>query len=158
MEHWHIDVATDEDSESAYPSIYQALDALAWELDNLLDFEIQGITALGDSGDFEEAYRSYQRSEKISNVLDNIRNVVKQHDLPVSDRAPFYQTGWGNDDSPDNASMRLLESAKHVAEMVNSDTRLSIWHCQLDDVKVVKTDAEPTEDGVALFTDETGES
>jgi hypothetical protein len=131
-EHWHYSDNADEPNESVYTSVFHALEASELELDTLLDYEIQCITAMGDNGDFEGAYRAYQRSQVIGGILDNVCNMVKQYESANADRAPLYRADWTGEDNQDEADARLLASAEHVTDAVNSDTPLSIWRCYQD--------------------------
>jgi hypothetical protein len=136
--HYHVDRLTDEDSESAYPDIFSALDAVADELSDLTDSEYQGIAAEGNAGDYEAAYRCFQRYERLSGVLSNCQHIVRQNSLPMSERAPLYAplyqpSGYWSPrqtETRDRAQARLEAAATdHVMPMVNAETPLAMWRC-----------------------------
>lgn len=147
MEHWHIDRKTDEDSEMAFTTIYAALEALETEVRDRADFHYQGISANGDTGCYELAYQDFQAWATYDNALSNMQNVSRQHSLPATspDRAPLYRADIRPtyaEQSKAEVEARLLETAKWVAEQVNSGTIFEVWPCSQDDVIVV-TEDEP---------------
>jgi hypothetical protein len=105
----------------------------ATELEHVAEFEHEGISANGEAGDFEEAYRSFQRAESYAGLALNAANLYRQATLPLADRAPLYRDG--------NPEI-WRKSADHVVDQVNSDgpNGFAIWECA--DVECAPTDED----------------
>jgi hypothetical protein len=113
MTHIHIEIPwlSDEYRATTATTIFGALDALAYELDNAADYERSSISALGDGGDYEGAYEAWKACEALSNVLANIRSVVGQKD-GTRPRAPLY-SGEDGDALLQESAERFLDGGTY---------------------------------------------
>lgn len=111
--HWHLETGNPECPIECAGDIYGALELAAWWVDGEADYAHQSISSLGEAGMFEEAYEAWQRSEKLTCLLLNIRNITDHH-YGRKDPAPLYR-------GPD-AAERLRESAGRVADQLNDSS------------------------------------
>jgi hypothetical protein len=121
--HFHVQRHSEDEDIYVTERIYDALDYAATELEAVTDIEHEGISAYGEQGVFEAAYRCWQRSERYGDLAGNAENVVRQNNSPAEKRAPLYQgDGWQE---------RLLEHAQWVAGKINRDgpDGFGIWEC-----------------------------
>lgn len=122
--HWHVK-RHDEDDDVFAGDLAESLDYAAGEMDDMAEHEHGGVSACGDEGDFEEAYRCFQRSETYSNLTENLRSIHRQHTAPLAERAPIYQ----GDDEKTRAA--LAKHLVHVLGMANSNgpAGFAIYEC-----------------------------
>jgi hypothetical protein len=129
--HYHVHRHSDDEDPFVTGDLFDAIDYAATELDQLADFEHDGISASGEQGDYESAYNAFVRSERYNGLMLNARNMVKQHSQPIAERAPFYTPDWeaGGEDA---AQERLFESAKRTAGEINSGSPIAISECEAE--------------------------
>lgn len=122
MSHWHVQRHNEDDDVYAVEDLAYALNYAATELERVADFEHDGITANGEAGDFEEAYRAFQRAETYAGLAANATNLYRQATLPLAERAPLYRDG--------NPEV-WRKSADHVVDQINGDgpNGFEIWEC-----------------------------
>jgi hypothetical protein len=130
--HWHVSRHRDDDDVFITEDFWTALDYAATELRDLAEFEYEGISASGDAGDYEGAYKAFVRSNELDALRNNLAHAIDQHnkidpddDIPgtVNDgyRAPLYR-GYGGDE-------RIMETALRAVESVNLGSDMAIWEC-----------------------------
>lgn len=112
--HWHVRRHNEDDDVFA-GDLPGALDYAVTEMTAMADHEQQGISACGDAGDYEGAYRCYQRAETYGNLAHNLHNIHRQHTVPLAERSPAYQ---GDDDKTRAA---LEQHTGWVLGMANSN-------------------------------------
>lgn len=122
-EHFHIDASAE--GPECCSDIFSALESADFYIDGQADFEHDGISAMGDADDFEGAYRAFQRSEELSALLLNVRNITDHH-YERKQPAPLY-SGF-------DAAELLHEAAKRIVQMVNdSCANVTIYEHALTD-------------------------
>jgi hypothetical protein len=138
VNHYHVRRHSEDEDPYITDDLFSALDYAATELDNMADFEHDGISACGEQGDYESAYEAFVKCERYNNLMMNARNMVKQKGAFYADRAPLYQVNsadWvgrvGNElaDARDAADARLFESAIRTAGEINSGSPIGIGQC-----------------------------
>jgi hypothetical protein len=128
MTHYHVITHPDDEDGYTTDDLFAAVDYAGDELDRLADFEHDGISASGEQGDYESAYNAFVRMERYNGLMLNAANMVKQHNAKRGDRAPIYRPSW-KDQGTEEADTVLFQSAKHVVQMINEGSPLSIWEC-----------------------------
>ena len=128
--HWHVSRHSDDEDVFITEDFWNALDYAAGELRDLAEFEYEGISAMGEAGDYEGAYTAFKRSNELDALYEAAIHPRQQHrrtdpdeDEIITDRhrAPLYR-GYGGDD-------RIMETARRAVEKVNSESPVSIWEC-----------------------------
>jgi hypothetical protein len=105
---------SDEYQTSYFRDIWSAIDHLVDELNRANDYEYEGITALGESGDFEGAFHAFQTSNALDNVVANLKNLSDQKSR-VKDRAPLY-AGEDGDALLDERAQAILPGGKWLRD------------------------------------------
>lgn len=125
MTHWHVDTGLLDGTIETCGDVFDALNVVSEALEDLVDYEHQGISACGDAGDFESAYRCFQRYERYDVLARNARHMWGQSRLPWAERAPLFH---GGDD-------KLIESAHWHVSNIESDGPewLSVAECPYSD-------------------------
>lgn len=131
-EHWHVIRHNDDDDHYVTMDIYRALDYAQDELRETGEFYWEGITALGEQKMYEEAFKNFQLWQTFDNLRSNVKNVVKQHNSEVKDRAPLYSDPDVIHDYAESSP--LFKTALWVIDNVNRDTAMNIYSCTGDDV------------------------
>lgn len=90
MKHWHVQRHNEDDDIFATWDRAEAFAYAADELNRMADHEREGISACGEGGGFEEAYRCFERAERYAGLAANAANIHKQLTAPVVQRAPLY--------------------------------------------------------------------
>ena len=130
--HWHVSRHSDDDDVFITEDFWSALDYAKGEVDSLAEFEHDGISCMGDAGDYQGAYEAYKRSNELDAVMQQAKHALDQHskidpddDIPgtVNDgyRAPLFR-GPGGD-------ALIMECALRAVERINSETPVSMWEC-----------------------------
>lgn len=121
-QHFHIDASAD--GPDCADDVFAALEGAHFWIDGECDAEHQSISALGDMGDYEGAYRAWQKSEALSVLLLNISNITDHH-YGRKQPAPLY--------SGDDAAELLHDAALRIVEEINaSDAHVSVYAAQFD--------------------------
>lgn len=127
MDHYHV-THTMSDNSYVAGDVLSALTYAVGELVTDTDIAYESISALGDAGDFEGAYKSFKEFETLDNLQSNLSNVIHQYVSEEMDRAPLF-TGLGWQD-------RLDGAINHVVDMINSDSLVSIYPCSDSECEV----------------------
>ena len=121
-EHFHIDASAE--GPDCCSDIFAALDSAHFWIDGEADAEHQSISALGEAGDYEGAFRAWQRSETLSVLALNIANVTDHH-YERKQPAPLY--------SGEDAATLLHEAALRLVDEINaSDAHVSVYAAPFD--------------------------
>ena len=145
--HWHVSRHSDDDDVFITEDFWSALKYAKGEVDSLAEFEQDGISCMGDSGDFEGAYNAFKRSNELDAVQMQAAHALEQHnkrdldedesyDYGVKHRAPLFQ-GPGGDE-------KIVELALRAVERINSETPVSMWECD-DELVYVNDQGIPVE-------------
>lgn len=156
MTHYHVSIHNDDEDPLITDDLFAALDYAATELDNLADFEHEGVSITAervekaresygterypDVYEMEQALLSFAKMGRYAGLTANAANMVKQHNAKHNDRAPLYQVDFGRDatsdwvyaDAAKEADARLLEAAKHAVQAVNDGSPISITECSAE--------------------------
>jgi hypothetical protein len=123
--HWHVRRHAEDDDVYADGDLFAALDYAAGELDRLAEHEHEHITAYGEAGEFERAYKSFVKSQRYAGLAANVRNAHHQGTAPLDQRAPLYQ----DPDEGVNRS-RAEQYACHVMEDIpRLAGTFAMWEC-----------------------------
>jgi hypothetical protein len=147
MTHYHVSRHASDDDIYCGHTVFEALDYAAGELATLAAFEYESLSITAakaesygrniyagtpDPDEMYDALRSFARSERYTSHQQNAENMVRQHNLPATLRAPLYRDYVAAD--PENPPMsgdeRLAVAADHVIEKINDETPVSIWKCE----------------------------
>jgi hypothetical protein len=131
--HWHVSRHGEDDDPFITPDFWTALDYATGELNDLAEFEHEGISANGEMEAYQEAYACFVRSNELDALRNGLKHALDQHskrDLDENEtydhgkehRAPLYQ-GIGGDE-------RIMATAMHAVERVNNGSPMSIWECR----------------------------
>src|SRR3954471_2584814 len=93
--HSYVPWLSDEHQTESFDDLFSALDLIADELNRAAEFEYEGISALGDSEDYEGAYECFKLSNSLSAANANLRNTVDQYQNRKP-RAPLYSGSDGD--------------------------------------------------------------
>jgi hypothetical protein len=148
MTHWHVTRHSEDDDPYVTDSLYDALDYAAGELDPLAGHEHDMITASGEAGNFEEAYKSFVKTETLAGLQANAANIQTQARSEPADRAPLYSddTPYDEESGEVNTASRLYGAAQWVAENINEGSPLFLWQCEAETAYVTDTGEPAHED------------
>lgn len=135
--HWHVTRHSEDDDPLITSDVYFALDYAATELDRMADFEHDGIRCAGENGDFEGAYRAWEKAELYHGLMLAAKHAPDQHGKHRKDRAPHYagpdsgpdEKGWEHYLQDDNPDSLLYKTALHHVGEISFRSPLSIWEC-----------------------------
>lgn len=112
--HWHVVLHSEDDDRLSTYDFVEALDYAAAEVDRMGDHAFEQISFCGDSGNFEAAYRAFQRFGVLEGHALNLRNMVEQATGGPARRAPHYR------DEPARGPLWTV-AAERVAGEVNAE-------------------------------------
>lgn len=124
-QHYHVQRHDEYDDIYTTWDLGDAMYYASTELDQLTDSEHSMIGVYGEAGDYEGAYRAWERCEAWSVVALNAHNIYRQYSPNPADRAPLYRA----DDSNTLALRRV--HAEHVMEDINrkGPNGFAMWAC-----------------------------
>jgi hypothetical protein len=157
MTHWHVTRHSEDDDPYVTDDLYDAMEYAATELDLIADHEHDMITVSGEAGDFEEAYKSFKKTEILAGLQANATNIYTQSRSVPADRTPLYQEdmpynppltdeGTPTAESTVNTASELYQTALRMAENINRDSQFSIWSCDAETAYVTDTGDPSDED------------
>lgn len=137
MSHWHLQRHSEDDDIYVTPALADALDYAAQELNDSAAFEHQRISESGEVGDYEQAFGSFQRSERYASLAADAANVHHQATAPIERRAPLYAVR----DEVEYAR-RVHETGLYVIDRINATgpSGFAVWEC--DDTACAPEDGE----------------
>jgi hypothetical protein len=91
--HYHVQRHADDSNDDIYRTwgIGDAMRYAAAELTRRISQERSMIRAYGAADDFENAYRTWQRSEAWATIANHAKDVHKQYSTECGYRAPLYR-------------------------------------------------------------------
>lgn len=136
--HWHVQRHADDDEIHSTGGLVEALGYAGTELDRASDYEYESITVHGDSGAYEDAYRSFQKSQTFAALAANAHNIHAQATAPREQRAPLYQV----DD--DQLTELIMKAAMREVREINAQgpAGFGIWQCDAPDCAPSDDDSE----------------
>lgn len=128
VSHWHVIRHTDDDDPFITNNIGAAFDYAAGELDTLASLAHDEISGAGEAGDYEAAYRAWQREMALHNLHQNAANMAEQWGAEhEDDRAPLYRG--------DGATGRLIVASEHMRDEIGTGSPIKIITCPLDECR-----------------------
>lgn len=126
--HWHVGWGWRDEDDTVTDSLVDVFDYAATELDRAAAQAYEVITTCGDVGEYEQAYRHFQQSERIATLALNAQNLYAQGTLPPALRAPLYR-----DEDPGGARWQV--AAQHLLESIEAEgpNGFAIRRCVLSD-------------------------
>jgi hypothetical protein len=139
--HWHVQRHAEDDDAFVTDTYVKVFEYTSDVLERIAEFMHEGISAYGDQGDYEAAYRAYQRSNRLSGLAANAANIYEQGTVPAAERAPLYQ------DEPEQGPL-WQQAATHTLSEINANgpDGFSIWEC-------VETECAPVDEDAQLFAE-----
>lgn len=127
MAHWHVQRHAEDDDIYATDSVFDALGYAATELAIIAESDYELIRVYGESGEYQEAYNAWDRSDRLNVPIHNARNMEVQDRAPVELRAPLYR-------DPNTSDEYLMTAALHTVEEVNANSPRDfiVSKCYLD--------------------------
>lgn len=115
MVHWHVQRHAEDDDVHVAEDLGGAMDYAARELGYAAQHAHESISLYGEAGDFELAYRAWERCERYHGARENAENIAVQYSATdENDRAPLYRgPGWIE---------RLGVAAAHTMDEVNRNS------------------------------------